>query len=144
MTGFLFYRVYRLGIVNFGVYTDAPNVRHLGSKPQGTLHSSCHRNRSYFLPNKWDRLSDFSVLALIGVRHCIHRDGTTINQMYALRAFPCVRSLQMISLNLPTIGEHAPDGKGCHISEAGTIISLAYISLLICETSEFPGCCEQG
>ncbi|KAF9782428.1 hypothetical protein BJ322DRAFT_1111291 [Thelephora terrestris] len=31
--------------------------------------------------------------------------------------------------------EHAPGGKGCHISEAGTIIFPAYISLLICETT---------
>lgn len=31
--------------------------------------------------------------------------------------------------------KHAPDGKGCHISEAGTIIFLAYISLLVCETT---------
>ena len=38
--------------------------------------------------------------------------------------------------NVRNTGADAPDGvMGCYISEASTIIFLAYISLLICETS---------
>lgn len=93
-TCFLLHRVYRIRTVNFGIYTDAPNIRHLGPEPQSSLRSSCYRNRQCFLPNEWDRLSYLSLLACIGARHCIHGDGITIPQVYVFRVFPCMDSLQ--------------------------------------------------
>ena len=139
LTCSLLHRVYRIGAVNFGIHTDAPNIRHLGSKPESTLCSSCHGNRPYFLPNEWDRLSYFSVLARIGARYCVHGDGTTVSEVYAysLSSHKGIRGTHPIDLR--NIGTHAPGGgRGCHVSEAGSIIFLAYISLLICETSESP------
>jgi hypothetical protein len=48
------------------------------------------------LPKEWDRLSHLPVLDCIGARHCLHRDGTTIHQVYEFRTFPCLASLQII------------------------------------------------
>lgn len=76
----LLHRVYRVGVVDFGVRLDAPNVCHLGSKPQGTICPCCNRNRSYPSKQVGSPISH-SLLACIGVGNCLHGDGTAIHQV---------------------------------------------------------------
>jgi len=133
--GFLPHRVYRIGVVDFGVHSNAPNIRHLGSKPQGTLRSSCDRDRSY--PSK-------GVGSSISLSHfSLYRCWALFPQRWSCDpSSVCAPELPALgfSVNYLTnfwiIGTDVPDGGvGCHFSRASSIIFLAYISLLICETS---------